>query len=243
MALKPTFANVAENQYDRNFGGTKIGLADPYISGYHFISITLPNKLADVLGDVRDIGLTVGDAQNVLNGACLAVTTPGGTLNKTDMNGLGGTKWSVPTSLDYTNTVSMRFVEFSYLPIHTIIHAWFRLIRDYRTGTAHSTLEADEYSKENYAGTMFYWTTRPDGISVEYAAFYTGLFPTKDPQDLFAGDVNTVDKVEIDIEFSVDWVWHEPFVYTKCEQLAKERKGMEPHLPGGNHYGENESNV
>jgi hypothetical protein len=35
----------------------------------------------------------------------------------------------------------------------------------------------------------------------------TGLFPMKDPRDIFSGDINTVDKVEIDIEFNVDNVY------------------------------------
>ena len=47
----------------------------------------------------------------------------------------------------------------------------------------------EAYNKENYGATLAYWTTKPDGVTVEFAAIYTGMFPTKDPMDLFSGDV------------------------------------------------------
>lgn len=240
--MKSTFANVALNTYDRNFGGTKIGIADPYISGYHFIDFILPPKLGEMFNKShKPIEMGIADAQNVLNGSALSVTVPGGTMNKTDMNGLGGTKWSVPTSMDYGNTLSIRFLEYSHLPILSIFHTWFRMIRDFRTGTASDALVGENYSKEHYAGSLFYWTTKPDGVTVEYASFYTGVFPTKDPQDLFGADLNTIDKVEMDMEFSVDWVWQEPFVYEKCTQKALERKNTKSlHIDGKDFHGSKE---
>lgn len=213
--------------YDRNYGGTRGTIvADPYISGYHFIKVvTLPNQLQKFVrnsanGNNSSIS---GDDQikQTLQGSCLSVTPPGGTLNKAEFVGLGGVKWSVPTNIDYGNTLTIKFLEFSTLPILSIFHGWVSMIRDYRTGT--SQLNSDgAYTKSEYAGTIVYWTTKPDGRSVEYAACYTGLFPLKDPQDLYSGDLTAVDKLEVDIEFNVDWVWHEKWVYDKAQGYANE---------------------
>jgi hypothetical protein len=67
---------------------------------------------------------------------------------------------------------------------------------------------------------MWYWTTAPDGRTVEYCACYDGVFPKKDPQDLFGSDVETVGRLDIEIEFNVDYGWHEPWVLEKCQTFA-----------------------
>ena len=225
--MNNSFKVVAENPYDRRFGGTSAGVADPYISGYHFIYFKkLPPQLTDYIGYVDRGGETStqaglgkeGDVQNLLSASCLSVTPPGGTLNKTEFTGLGGTKWSVPTNFDYGNTLTVKFLEFSSTPIMKIFHGWIKMIRDYRTGV--SNLQGDDYTKGKYAGTMLYWTTKPDGKTVEYSACYTGAFPTKDPQDLYSGDIGAYDKVEVDMEFSIDWAWHEKWVKDECQTHA-----------------------
>ena len=218
-----SFLNVPKT-FDRHFGGTLKGTADPYISGYQFVYFpTLPSNLKFYANTFSAPNM-IPDIPHLLGGACLSVTPPGGTLNKAEFTGLGGTKWEVPTNIDYGNTITVKFLEFQGLPIFNIFHGWFRMMRDYRTGT--SSLNSPgpvaglSYTKSSYTGTMLYWTTRPDGLSVEYAAFYTGLFPTKDPQDSFAGDITAVDKLEIDIEFSLDWIWQEPWVYVAAQAYA-----------------------
>lgn len=225
------FANVLKNNaYDRNFGGTGGDVvADPYISGYHYIRWTwIPKKLGNVINDggggtIHAVNQGLNNVENIkkfLQGACLAVTPPGGTLNKTEFTGIGGMKWAVPTNIDYTNQLTIKFLEFHHLPVLTIFRSWVRMIRDFKSGTSHLWSNEDHYSKENYAGTLFYWTTKPDGKTVEYSACYTGVFPTKDPQDLYSGDLTAVDKLEVDIEFSIDMAYHEKWVYTKCQGFA-----------------------
>lgn len=228
--MHSSFANAANNHFDRNFGGTDKGVADGYVTGYQFIYFyQLPQLLSTYTrynGDVQNIGSN-GDIQKLLSGSCLAVTPPGGTLNKTEYTGLGGTKWSIPTNIDYGNTLTAKFLEFSGTPILHIFHSWFRMIREYRTGTSPLGGAVNGgYTKSNYSGTMFYWTTKPDGQTVEYAACYTGMFPTKDPQDLFAGDVTAVDKLEIDMEFSLDYVWREKWVTDWCRSKALEFRAL-----------------
>ena len=37
MTMKYSFAELGQNILTRKFGGTTVGVADPYVTGYHFI--------------------------------------------------------------------------------------------------------------------------------------------------------------------------------------------------------------
>jgi len=224
MAMKYSFAELGQNILTRKFGGTTVGVADPYVTGYHFIWFDkLPPQLTAYLTDGQAGLANLGEVQSVLAASCLSVTPPGGTLNKIEYTGLGGVKWAVPGNVDYGNTVSVKFLEFNKTPILDIMHSWVKLIRDYRTGITdlEDGQDGSGYTKKSYAGLMYYWTTAPDAKTVEYYAAYDGLFPAKDPQDLFTSDVETVGRLDLEIEFNVDYAWHEPWVYEKCSEFAK----------------------
>jgi hypothetical protein len=220
MAIKNSFAKVPNNRLTRNFGGTIAGVADPYLTGYHFVYFAgIPSGLVPYsdLPDTQTIG-------NILAASCLSVTPPGGTLNKVEFTGLGGIKWSVPGNIDYGNSVSVKFLEFNGTPILNIMHGWIKMIRDYRSGVS-NLVDGDNlsgYTKSTYACVMYYWTTAPDAKTVEYYAAYDGVFPTKDPQDLFTSDVETVGRLDVEIEFNCDYVWHESWVKDKCTTLAEQ---------------------
>ena len=223
MGMKYSFAELGQNILTRKFGGTTVGVADPYTSGYHFIWFeALPAGIANYtkqgISGIDD----VSQMQNILAASCLSVTPPGGTLNKIEFTGLGGVKWAVPGNIDYGNTVSVKFLEFNKTPILDIMHGWVKMIRDYRTGTTDliDGNDGEGYTKKTYAGLMYYWTTAPDARTVEYYACYDGVFPGKDPQDLFTSDVETVGRVDLEIEFNVDYAWHEPWVLEKCQTFA-----------------------
>ncbi len=220
--MKNSFAQVNKNRFNRNFGGTQIGTADPYVTGYHHIYFSsIPKNLEKYSGEKTP------DIQNLLAASCLSVTPPGGTLNKIEFTGLGGTKWSVPGNIDYGNTVSIKFLEFNQLPITNIFHNWIKMMRDYRTGVTDIIDGPDGagYTKKTYSSLLYYWTTAPDGRTVEYYACYDGVFPTKDPQDLFSSDVETVGRLDVEIEFSLDYIWHEDWVRTKCQELSNKMSG------------------
>jgi len=225
--MKYSFAELGNNILTRKFGGTNVGVADPYVTGYHFIWFDkLPPQLTHF---ITNAGGTSGlssndDCKNVLAASCLSVTPPGGTLNKVEFTGLGGVKWAVPGNIDYGNTVTVKFLEMNKLPILDIMHSWVKLIRDYRTGITDQLTDGDAgdgYTKKTYSALMYYWTTAPDAKTVEYFACYDGMFPAKDPQDLFTSDVETVGRLDIEIEFNVDYAWHEPWVYEKCKGFAE----------------------
>ena len=224
MALSNSFAPIRSNTFTRKWGGSGGDAVDPYVSGYFFTHWSyLPPSLGVAI-DVAKGPDSINEnaqAEDVLKSSCLSVTIPGGTVNKAEFTGLGGTKWSVPTNVEFDNTVTLKFLEFSSLPILAIMHGWVRLIRDYRTGISEQ-LSGDSYTQSNYSGTMYYWTTRPEGLTIEYYSCMSGMFPLKDPTDQYGGDLTTYDKIEIDIDFNVDYVWHEEWVKTRCTTLAQD---------------------
>jgi len=226
MTMKYSFAELGQNILTRKFGGTTVGVADPYVTGYHFIWFDkIPPNLAGYIVKNGISGISSsGEIQTVLAASCLSVTPPGGTLNKIEYTGLGGVKWAVPGNIDYGNTVSVKFLEFNKTPLLDIMHNWVKLIRDYRTGITdlEDGAQGEGYTKKTYAGLMYYWTTAPDAKTVEYYACYDGIFPGKDPQDLYTSDVETVGRLDVEIEFNVDYAWHEKWVFDKCQAFAND---------------------
>jgi hypothetical protein len=236
------FNKMLNSVRDRNWGGTSQNIAaEPYLTGYSFIKWHLPASLSNFLNknlaqDLND--QTVTTQSNIssaftLESAMTSVTPPGGTINRAEYSGLGGVKWSVPTSMDYGDSISIRYIEFSGLPILRIHRTWFNMIRDNKIGltalkgSTQSSELADGffYNKANYSATLLYWTTKPDGVTVEFAAAYSGIFPTKDPHDIFVGDITSIDKVEIDMEYNVDRIYQEDWVW----QLAREEAKKKPY--------------
>jgi len=222
--MKSSFApmTLPDNTFSRKWGGTKGNTIDPYITGYHFIKFAyLPTTLSAnvAISDGTLSDLQAGTIKNILASACLSVTIPGATVNKAEFNGLGNVRFAVPSNVDWDNTLSMRFLESSGLPILGIMHGWVRMIRDYRTGVSRLAA-AGEYTKSNYASTLYYWTTEPNGKNVEYHSCMTGVYPMKDPTDQFGHDITAYDKLEIDIDWNVDYLWHETWTKTDCQDFA-----------------------
>jgi len=221
--MKYSFASLSENILTRKFGGTITGVAEPYSTGFFFVWFDRLPAALPYYASQGSSGLSnIGEMQNILAASCTGVTPPGGMLNKIEFTGLGGVKWAVPGNIDYGNAVTVKFIEFSHTPILDILHGWVKMIRDYRVGITdlESGSEGEGYNKGKYAGMMYYWTTAPDAKTVEYYACYDGIFPAKDPQDLFTGDVETVARLDIEVEFNVDYAWHEPWVKERCESLV-----------------------
>lgn len=217
--MKNTYVNAAANRFTRKWGTGK-GAVDPYITGYHFVKwVALPPSLGDHIGQINDGSKSVGNYADLLSSLCTQVTLPGGTVNRAEINGLGNIRSAVPSNVDWDNTVTMRFLELSGLPVYKIISAWVRLIRDYRVGA--SKLANDTYGKSKYAGAAYYWTTSPDGQTIEFACCLAGLFPLKDPIDSFGHDLTAYDKLELDIDFNVDYVYRDSWVYNKVANYAK----------------------
>jgi len=202
---------LSGNLFSRKFGGTTKGVADPFISGYFFGTFeSLPTAVASSVPGIS--------AVNLIQAGLTSVTLPTANLNKTTLDGLGGNKWHVPAGIDIGDTCSLKFVEMSGLPYFQLFHTWFNLIRDIRTGVS----QLSSYSKEAYAANFIYAATTPNGSTIEFACYMTGMFPTKDPFDIYGGDITAIDKVDYEQEFSVDYVWvNDKWVKDKAATLIK----------------------
>ncbi|MCK9597379.1 hypothetical protein M0R19_09415 [Candidatus Pacearchaeota archaeon] len=206
-ADKQAFANLYANPYTRTFGGTNKGTADPFISGYFGCYFQdLPQALTT--DKVNQLGFG-NSIQKVLSAVALSVTVPALAINKTTFTGIGGKKWSVISNIDVGDSLTVRFTEFSGVPIGKILYSWGKIGRSMRHHT--SALACGEYTKSQYAASLYYWTMRPSmnpcAQDVEVAFCFTGCFPNKVPLDSYGGDVATNDKVEIDVDFNVDEVF------------------------------------
>ena len=224
--MKSAFSELSQNVFTRKFGGTNVGVGDPYLTGYGFIWFDkLPGALTDYTSQtVAGLG-TLSDIKSILSAACTSVTPPGWTISPVEMPGLGGVKWQVPGAIEQANEITLQFIEMNRVPIQSIITSWAKMIRDYRTGVTDISDgdEGDGFTKSSYAGLLYYWTTAPDGKTVEFARAYDGVFPTKEPGDLFSTDIETVGRLDMEIPFSLDYPWSEPWVYEKCQQFANDR--------------------
>lgn len=231
-----SFAPVNVNRFTRKWGGTN-NTVDPYITGYMFgyfnyIPLTLMKILTAGIGSLGDTGGTgvksnitdISEVKRILTATLTGVTLPGTTVEKTDFQGLGGVKWSAPTSVSQDNTLSCTFFELSDLPVSSILRAWVKMIRDYRDGLS-CLVENDEYHKYNYSSTMYYFTTKPNGTELEYYSCATGMFPTSDPSSLFGHDLATNDKLEITTDFNIDYLFQEKWVYDNCLSILNRMKG------------------
>lgn len=228
--MRNSFAAVANgsNRFTRKWSGTQGATVDPYITGYHFIYFSyIPKTLERMLNQTTLPGGidTIAKVKNFLHSSCLSVTLPGGMVNRAEFNGLGNIRYSAPSNVDFDNTVSMRFLEFSGTPTLAIFHGWVRMIRDYRSGASPLDDTYDTYTRSNYAATMFYWTTQPNGKFIEEYECITGMFPLKDPRDLYGHDLTVYDKLEIDIDFNSDTLWHEDWVRDRCQTYAEDYYG------------------
>lgn len=219
-----------KNSFTRKFGTTAGAEVQPFLSGRGFVEFTglspLITKAANSNRGSNRVFIPEGGVKNLLESTNLSLTIPGKTVNKTEFTGLGGITWGVPTNVQVDSSISMRFFELANTPLLSIFHGWVRLIQDTRNGV--SWLGSGEpggslYLKEHYACNVFYWTTQPDGATVDYAACFTGVFPMRDPADQFGFDLASIDKVEMDIDFSFDYMFEEDWVYTQCNQYSGRR--------------------
>ncbi len=194
------FAVVADTNftsYDRNdrlrtiFGGNHDSL-DPYTTGYHYLYFSLPTGLTSSYG-------------NFLQTVCQSVTIPGITVNNIEYTGLNDFKWNYPGTVEYDNQrFTAKFIEFAGLPILQIIGEWVNIFRNMIYGVAN---EQGGYSQRAFKGSALYATTLFDGVTVQYAAHFTGIYPTKIPTDAYGSDKTTHDKVEHEIEFAFDMMY------------------------------------
>jgi len=125
--------------------------------------------------------------------------------------GFAGNEYPVATNITKENTsFSLSHYELQGSPIRELYDYWVRGIRDPETGLAHyhGKIESGdlEYSAKNHTGECLYVVTDPSGAvggstGIEYAAYFTNVFPLKIPMDHLNYSSGDHSSTEITIEF------------------------------------------
>lgn len=168
---------------------------DPYLTGYHFVFFT---KLPQAL-QTQGVG-------SFLTCNAQSVTVPDISVAPISFNGVNGFQWSVPGTVTYNHTVSIKFIEFAGIPITMIMGNWVNIYRNLIYGIADPTT-TNAYTQSSYKGKMLYATTLPDAKTVQYAAAFTGVYPTNVPTSGFNSDRANQQKFEPNITFQFDMMY------------------------------------
>lgn len=210
------FLNSKFNKYDHPdslrtiFGGNSTFI-DPYTTGYHYISFYLPQKLENSYG-------------KFLNTVCLSVTIPGITVNTIEYNGTNNAHWIYPGTVEYDDRrFTCKFIEFAGLPILEIMGSWVNIFRNMIYGIADP--DNGGTSQVDFKGRALYATTLFDGKTVQFAAAFTGVFPTKIPTDAFSSEKTSHEKVEHDIQFSFDQMYTGSNAITSAQNFVDTFRG------------------
>jgi len=188
------FSNYKRQDQLRTIFGGNINSLDPYTTGYHYLYITMPEELKN-----KNYG-------EFLTTVCQSVTIPGITVNNIEYTGLNNFKWNYPGTVEYDNQrFTAKFIEFANLPILTIMGQWVNIFRNMIYGVSNKRIKGPK--QRYFKGSALYASTLFDGVSVQYAAHFTGIYPTKIPTDAFGSDKATHDKVEHEIEFAFDMMY------------------------------------
>lgn len=122
--------------------------------------------------------------------------------------GFANNEYNVATGIQKQNTeFTLRCQEYSGSPIKNMYQFWVSGIRDPETGIAtYPVRYGIDYAAKNHTGAGIYIVTRPDANNVtkkniEFAAYYTNVFPTKLPLGHFSYSQGTNDLVEIEMPF------------------------------------------
>lgn len=160
--------------------------------------------------------------------------------------GFAGNTMDVATNLKkFEGTFTLKHQEYMGSPIRELYEYWVTGIRDFETGLAtyHGAITGSnpiEYSAKNHTGELLYFVTDPTGSlggakAIEFACYYTNVFPTKLPQahlNYSSGEHNTV---EIDQEFK--GVFHRS---KKIDELAKQVIASRTTIASFRDYGNDE---
>lgn len=124
--------------------------------------------------------------------------------------GFANNEYNVAAGVTKANTeITLKHQEFSGSPIKNIYQYWASGIRDPETGIATYPIDHGiDYAAANHTGELLYIVTRPDANSrtlhsdinnLEFAAYFTNVFPTRIPLAHFNYDQGDKSVVEIEI--------------------------------------------
>jgi hypothetical protein len=183
----------------------------PYISGYWYILIQLPNAIYSQSTDKAV-------EEKWLHSSAESFNPPSRTLTKVDVPGLGGLGSSFIAGQQLTRTFTCAFREYQDTPVFNTLNTWTSTI-DHHYGV--SPLDGNEYIPANYKGCAWVFLCKPtlsnqweegehtiDKKDVEQFYFFEGVFPEGAPFDAFTSDISTNDVLQLSVTFSFDgWAY------------------------------------
>lgn len=122
-----------------------------------------------------------------------------------------GNEMNVPTTIRKSNTdFTIRHKEYMGSPIRKMYQKWISYISDPRTGIAIYPRLFDgkyPYDLKNHTAQLLYVMTRPDVYNtakntVEFAAFYSNVFPRTIPLSQYAFERGNQDSPTVEINFN-----------------------------------------
>lgn len=182
--------------------------SDIYLTGYGYIMWV---KIPAFLNDTK-IKTANGDFKSMTAVLMKSVRIPSVNLNTVEVTtGFANTNvLSIPTTIDMDRSLQIVYNELSATPISKFHQAWISGIRDYASGVS----DIANYGINTYTGTLLYVTTKPVHYStqgssgqetnrqmVETAHLFTNVFPTTDNQANFSMDLESSDKVEVEMNY------------------------------------------
>jgi len=203
-----------ENMFSKHFGGTSRGTLDSARKGYFFtFYLQIPNMLVNVPGvEFKD----TMSMSKYLTATTVSIDGFDISVSKNTTQGVGNTKYSEVTGIDFGDSITTAHREFKGLPMSRLFHAWVKLMADYTTGGRH-VITGENNQQSGYKCTILQVNTDSDYETIQNAIMYTGCFPDKDPMSGYLNqDITSLDKVpDISITWNIDKFFHSfdfPFV-------------------------------
>lgn len=186
--------------FTRDMGG-EFRKNQPFISGFHQILMTVPEKLFAESGP---------EAQKWLSSTCESFTPHTVTPNFADVMGIGQTGATFLTSKTIGREFTLAFREYQKMPIASIIDGWHGLFDDH---AGVSSLQGADFIPISYKASCMVFQMKPTGArpedltadDVEELYVYHGVFPKTNPRDTVgASDQTANDVVQASVTFSFD---------------------------------------
>ena len=177
---------------------------DPLVTGYAFIFwVWLPewvagSKAPEFCKNFRD--LTQKNFKSLQGISDIEIDT------QAYQYGFANNEYNVAAGVTKANTeITLKHQEFSGSPIKNAYQYWASGIRDPETGIAtYPAIHDLDYAAANHTGELLYVVTRPDAnnvekYNIEFAAYFTNVFPTRIPLAHFNYDQGDKSVVELEI--------------------------------------------
>jgi LysM repeat protein len=160
-----------------------------------------PHILASLTTDLPNMSPIVRLLTNRFRGFDPEDTTMKTAIVKEDLVGF---KQLLPQSyVDSTvaGSFNVSYIEDSDLSVTKTHKAWLTYMEHVRRGKMFASFDAIQSGYLDYMSSMYYFTLKPDGMTISYFAKYTGVVPTGIPYSSFSHKIGDHGLVELSIPY------------------------------------------